>query len=410
VTNAALPLTASYFAQEGIIWIRVDHRGSGHFGKKGAALMHRNLGSVEMRDWIAAVKWLRTKPFVDPARVGITGGSYGGYATCLALTYGADYFTHGLATSPVTDWRLYDSVYAERYMDAPAENSAGYDAASILVHSVKLRGVLFLVHGELDDNVHLQNTVQLIERLTDLGKPLGSCSIPASGTASAGRSGACQPAGVDFWSKHFSGGREDMEACFIRQAACPVCESPAFRPWRKGTFETTELDAQAVKRPDSRYGRVWDLSRCDRCGHTFADPCPAPEFVEALYARLEDPAYDEEAAGRTRNFARLLRRLEKIRPGRGTLCDVGAATGILMDLARRRGWTVEGVEPSGWAVAAARAKYGLAVRQGIIETAEFPAGSFDAVTMVDLIEHTARPRAAVVRAAEVLKAAAFCAW
>ena len=195
-----------------------------------------------------------------------------------------------------------------------------------------------------------------------------------------------------------------MEARLIRQSACPVCESPAFRPWRKGTFETTELDAQAVKITDSRYGRVWDLSRCDRCGHTFADPCPAPEFVDSLYARLEDPAYDEEAAGRTRNFARLLRRLERIRPGRGTLCDVGAATGILMDLARRRGWTVEGVEPSGWAVAAARAKYGLAVRQGIIETAEFPAGSFDAVTMVDFIEHTARPRDAVVRAAEVLKA------
>jgi len=194
-----------------------------------------------------------------------------------------------------------------------------------------------------------------------------------------------------------------VEARFIRATACPVCGSPAFRPWRRGTFETAELDAEAVKITDSRYGRVWDLSRCDRCGHTFSDPCPAPEFVDALYARLEDPAYDDEAAGRARNFERLLRRLEKLQPERGALCDVGAATGILMDLARRRGWTVEGVEPSGWAVAAARAKYGLAVRQGVFETADFPAGSFDAVTMVDLIEHTARPRDTVRRAAEVLK-------
>jgi len=166
----------------------------------------------------------------------------------------------------------------------------------------------------------------------------------------------------------------------------------------------TELDAAAVKITDSRYGRVWDLSRCDRCGHTFADPCPAPEFVASLYARLEDPAYDEEAAGRARNFGRLLRRLERIRPERGTLCDVGAATGILMNLARQRGWTVEGVEPSGWAVVTARAKYGLVVRQGIFETADFPAATFDAVTMVDFIEHTARPLDAVVRATEVLKA------
>ena len=206
VTNAALPLSASYYAQEGVIWIRVDHRGSGHFGKKGAALMHRNLGSVEMRDWIAAVKWLRTKPFVDPARVGITGGSYGGYATCLALTYGADYFTHGLATSPVTDWRLYDTVYAERYMDMPTENSAGYDAASILVHSVKLKGVLFLIHGELDDNVHLQNTVQLIDRLTDLGKPFGFMLYPGERHNLSGkkREHAARLA-VDFWLKHLLG-------------------------------------------------------------------------------------------------------------------------------------------------------------------------------------------------------------
>ncbi len=206
VANTALPLSAYFLAQEGMIWLRVDHRGSGHFGKKSTALMYRNLGSVEMRDWISAVKWLRTKPFVDPARIGITGGSYGGYATCLALTYGADYFTHGLATSPVTDWRLYNSVYAERYMDTPAENPAGYDAASILTHAVKLKGVLFLVHGELDDNVHLQHTVQLIDCLTDLGRPFGFMLYPGERHNLDGkkREHASRLA-VDFWSKHLLG-------------------------------------------------------------------------------------------------------------------------------------------------------------------------------------------------------------
>ncbi len=194
-----------------------------------------------------------------------------------------------------------------------------------------------------------------------------------------------------------------MEALFSRPAACPVCESPAFRPWRRGTFDPAELDAEAMKITDSRYGRIWDLSRCDRCGHIFADPCPAAEVVDSLYSRLEDPAYDEEAAGRGRNFVRLLRRLEKILPERGSLCDVGAATGILMSLARGRGWTVDGVEPSGWAVAEARAKYGLSVRRGTFEQTDLPSGSFDAVTMVDFIEHTARALDAAVRAAEVLK-------
>ena len=88
--------------------------------------MYRNLGKWEMHDWIEIVKWLRKKSFVDPHRIGITGGSYGGYATLLALTTGAEYFTHGVSNSPVTDWKLYDTVYTERYMDRPVDNPEGY--------------------------------------------------------------------------------------------------------------------------------------------------------------------------------------------------------------------------------------------------------------------------------------------
>lgn len=132
--------------------------------------MHRNLGKWEMLDLIQGVKWLHKKSFVDKNRIGITGGSYGGYTTCMALTYGADYFTHGYARSSVTDWRLYDSVYTERYMDRPIDNPEGYEFGAAMIHADKFKGTLFMSHGNLDDNVHMQNTIQLIDKFMELEK------------------------------------------------------------------------------------------------------------------------------------------------------------------------------------------------------------------------------------------------
>jgi len=163
-------LRAQWLAMEGIIQVSVDHRASGHFGKEGVALMHRNLGRWEMNDYIEVAKWLRAKPFVDTTKVCIAGGSYGGYVTCMALTYGSEYFTHGIAHYPVTDWRLYDTHYTERYMDLPAENLEGYKFGSVMTHVKKYKGLLRIVHGTMDDNVHLQNSLQLISALQDLGK------------------------------------------------------------------------------------------------------------------------------------------------------------------------------------------------------------------------------------------------
>ncbi len=206
VSNSYPPLSSLYLAQEGIIVISVDHRSSGHFGKKGVALMHRSLGKWEMHDLIAAVKWLREKPFIDAAKIGITGGSYGGYTTCLALTYGADYFTHGVASSSVTDWRLYDSVYTERYMDTPTENKEGYDFGSVMTHAEKLKGVLLLMHGDMDDNVHMQNTIQLIDALMDQGKMFEYMVFPNQrhGFGGKKRENASRRS-VDFWFKHLLG-------------------------------------------------------------------------------------------------------------------------------------------------------------------------------------------------------------
>jgi dipeptidyl-peptidase-4 len=160
----------SWYAQNGIITFTVDHRGSGHFGKKGLDYLYRCLGKWEILDYEDAVKWLLTKPYVDGTRMGITGSSYGGYMTCLALTKGADYWTHGFAGSSVTDYRLYDNIYTERYMDAPQDNPEGYKDGSALTFAKNYKGKLYMTHGDMDDNVHMQNSIYLISRLQDEGK------------------------------------------------------------------------------------------------------------------------------------------------------------------------------------------------------------------------------------------------
>lgn len=170
VSNSWGGLRGQWLAMEGAIQASVDHRASGHFGKEGVALMHRCLGKWEMNDYIEFVKWLRTKPFVDSTKICITGGSYGGYVTCLALTKGADYFTHGVADFSVTDWHLYDSHYTERYMDTPEENPDGYKDGSVLSYVKNYKGRLLIVHGTMDDNVHMQNSIQFINALEDAGK------------------------------------------------------------------------------------------------------------------------------------------------------------------------------------------------------------------------------------------------
>ncbi len=212
VANRFSSLNTHFLAQQGIITITVDHRGSGHFGKKGVALMHRSLGKWEMHDLITAIKWLIQQPFIDPERIGITGGSYGGYTTCMALTYGADYFTHGLAHAPVTDWRLYDTVYTERYMDTPDENPEGYTFGSVLTHAHLLKGQLRITHGTIDDNVHMQNTIQLIDIFQNMGKNFELMIYPNQRHGIRGKKrNHSNREGVEFWFRHFLGKDFDIE-------------------------------------------------------------------------------------------------------------------------------------------------------------------------------------------------------
>ncbi len=159
-----------WFAQEGMIQVAFDNRSSGHFGKKGLNYIHRKLGVNEIEDYITCAKWLRSQSWVDDTRIGITGGSFGGYMTCMALTYGAGVFTHGVANASVTDWQFYDTHYTERFMDTPQENPEGYKATSVMTYADRYQGLLRIVHGTSDDNVHMQNSIELASKLEDLKK------------------------------------------------------------------------------------------------------------------------------------------------------------------------------------------------------------------------------------------------
>ncbi len=167
-----------WWAKEGLIQIAIDHRGSGHFGKTGMNFMHRDLGNWEIKDYSTVVQWFIDKGIADSARIGINGFSYGGYVTCLALTKASQLFKYGIAGGSVTDWHLYDSHYTERYMDAPAENKIGYDEGSIFKYVSNYKGGLYIIHGTMDDNVHLQNSIQLIEALQKEGKEFDMMFYP----------------------------------------------------------------------------------------------------------------------------------------------------------------------------------------------------------------------------------------
>jgi SAM-dependent methyltransferase len=189
----------------------------------------------------------------------------------------------------------------------------------------------------------------------------------------------------------------------VKASACPICGGTDLVPFKKATFDPGSLRPDQVRITDSEYGKVWDLGRCRSCGHIFADPCPSSEAIASLCSQVEDPQYEEEAEGRSKNFIRLLSRMERLAPAKGELLDIGAATGILLDLARRRGWRPDGLEVSQWAVRVARAKYGLRLREGDLLELDLPKERYAAVTMVDIIEHLPRPLPAAARAWEVLK-------
>ena len=157
-------------AQKGYIVISVDPRGTMYRGADFKKSTYLELGKLETEDLIAVAKELQTYDYVAADRIGIMGWSYGGFMTSLAMTKGADYFKMGIAVAPVTNWRYYDNIYTERFMRTPDENEDGYDQNSPINFVDQLKGKYLLIHGSGDDNVHYQNTMEMINAMVKADK------------------------------------------------------------------------------------------------------------------------------------------------------------------------------------------------------------------------------------------------
>jgi len=157
-------------AQKGYIVVCVDNRGSQYRGVEFKKCTYKQLGKLEVADQIEAAKYFGSLPYVDKTRIGTWGWSYGGYLSSLCITKGADYFKTAIAVAPVTNWRYYDNIYTERFMSLPQENASGYDDNSPINHVSKIKGKYLLIHGGGDDNVHVQNTMEMVSALVKADK------------------------------------------------------------------------------------------------------------------------------------------------------------------------------------------------------------------------------------------------
>lgn len=153
-------------AQQGYIVFSVDPRGAMYSGEAFKKSTYLQLGKLETEDFIAVAKELGKLSYIDKNRIGIQGWSYGGYMTSLAMTKGGDIFKMGIAVAPVTNWRYYDNIYTERFMRTPQENASGYDDNSPINFVSQIKGKYFIIHGDADDNVHCQNTMEMITAMT----------------------------------------------------------------------------------------------------------------------------------------------------------------------------------------------------------------------------------------------------
>jgi dipeptidyl-peptidase 4 len=173
-------------AQKGYLVVFVDPRGTGARGADFKKITYKELGKYELQDHLNAATYLASLSFVDANRIGIWGWSYGGYISSLALTKGAGVFKMGIAVSPVTNWRFYDTVYTERYLQTPQLNPQGYDMNSPSTYADRLEGAFLLIHGTGDDNVHIQNSIVLQDALINAGKQFESFFYPDKQHAIAG--------------------------------------------------------------------------------------------------------------------------------------------------------------------------------------------------------------------------------
>jgi dipeptidyl-peptidase 4 len=176
--------TGSSFTQiltrAGYVVFQLDNRGTAFRGTAFQAPIHDKLGQVEVADQVQGARWLGSQSFIDPARIGVWGWSYGGYMTLMLMFKAPDVFRAGVSGAPVTDWTLYDTHYTERYLDRPQDNAAGYTASSVLPYAKDLKGKLLVMHGMADDNVLFLHSTKLFRQLQDLGKPFDIMVYPGA--------------------------------------------------------------------------------------------------------------------------------------------------------------------------------------------------------------------------------------
>jgi dipeptidyl-peptidase 4 len=198
-----------WLAQNGYLVVDVNNRGTNNYGRDFMKVVYKQLGKYEAHDFAETAKHLRTLPYVDDEKIAIMGGSYGGYSTMYSMEMYPDVFSVGIANSGVADWRLYDTIYTERYMSTLEDNESGYAQSSVVENAPKLRGKLLMIHAMMDDNVHPQNTMQLLTAFTNAGKDVDLRVYPPGRHGSVYNAESMRLVGeVQFeWLQRWLGGR-----------------------------------------------------------------------------------------------------------------------------------------------------------------------------------------------------------
>jgi len=158
-----------WMANQGYIVFTLDNRGSGNRGVDFEHIIHRNLGVLEHQDQLDGVAYLSGFDFIDTNRIAVHGWSYGGFMTGTLMMKSPDVFKVGVAGGPVVDWKYYEAMYGERYMDTPEENKEGYEKVSLINQAEYLKGDLLLIHGTSDPVVVMQHNLALVKKFVDLG-------------------------------------------------------------------------------------------------------------------------------------------------------------------------------------------------------------------------------------------------
>lgn len=171
-------LFMQYLANQGYVVFTVDNRGSNYRGKAFEDPIYQRMGEIEVQDQVAGVKFLHTLPYIDKDRIGVYGHSYGGYMALMSMFKAGDYFAAGVSGAPVTDWRLYDTHYTERYMGNPKEVDDAYTRSSVFPYAKNLKGDLLIYHGMADDNVLFTHSTMLYKHLQDLALPFEVMDYP----------------------------------------------------------------------------------------------------------------------------------------------------------------------------------------------------------------------------------------